>query len=279
MLHPSLRPGCAPRFDQAVRQGRLQHFHGCLVRRFQVVLDVPVNPQPFQALDLRQGGQILHIVLHQVQVHQVVQVFQAGDVRNPVMEDFQVFQMLQARDRRNIRQVAQRHNQHPEFRHFIKEVQFLHRMVPDIQGIQVFAPCQHFYFLIGMLPVSPAVEGGEGGVIRPDPVPSVAELDAELHIREKLVQFFVHFQVDHRIVHIYFFEVRQLLQKSVKTVPVSYAAFLQIHIFCICADRNPTVCDCFCLLRRNRPEEHQQKHQKRSSPFENHSVGRTFPLL
>ena len=195
------------------------------------------------------------------------------------MEDFQVFQMLQARDRRNIRQVAQRHNQHPELRHLIEEVQLLHRMVPDVQGIQVFAPLQHFNFLIGMLPVPAAVQRGESGVIRPDPVSAVAELNAEFHIREKLVQSFVHFQVDHRIVHIYFFEVRQLLQKSVKSVPVSYAAFLQIHIFCICADRNSAVSDCSFLLRRNRREEHQQKQQKRSSPFENHSVGRTFPSL
>ena len=85
VVPPSAADGFGYRIDMAVRQRFLQHGQGCGVRGFLHIHVALVQPQPLQAFHFRQGRQVRDFVPDEVQVHQVVQGGQAGNIRDCVL--------------------------------------------------------------------------------------------------------------------------------------------------------------------------------------------------
>ena len=175
--------------------------------------------------------------------------------------------MFQACDGRNVCQVAQCHNQHPEFRQFIQEIQLLYRVMSDIKRVQVFAPDHHCDFIVGMLPGTFSPQCGKSGVVCPYSVSAVSELNAKLYIREKLIQFVIHLQVHNHIVHVYLFQVRQLQQEIIERIPLEHLSVSKVHILCILVYSDIPVSNFFCLLSQSLGNQHQEHKKKQRYSF------------
>ena len=163
------------------------------------------------------------------------QVFQRCNIGDLVVEHFQVFEMLQGSQRRDIRNVVDRDDQHPQFRQVIQEINIVRLVVADIQSFQIPAVPDHGEILAAVLGGFVVVQGGKGGIVRADQVLMIPALDdhgpAPLHIRIAGSQPVALLPAHPILPHVYLFQVRQAIQEGFKGVEIRDDGAAQVNVF------------------------------------------------
>ena len=130
-IAPAASGGIMRIVDIGIGKGCLQVFDDFPGRLF-VDIATGEDPEPFQGGHFLQNGQVINFVEAEIQIHQVGQVPEGGEIPDLVLEKFGIFQIFQAGEGRNIGNVIACHDEHPKIGEGSEPVQPVYFVMADI---------------------------------------------------------------------------------------------------------------------------------------------------